>query len=90
MERRVVCAAVRSPEGQVICSARHFDQLMRSIITACGLWSRAEVEPWEQGFIDQFGVFMTREEAHLVAKAAGQIIRHCGGDGGALFSENLY
>jgi hypothetical protein len=44
----------------------------------------------EQGFIDQFGVFMTREEAYEVAKAAGQIKYRCGGDEGRLFSENLY
>jgi hypothetical protein len=44
----------------------------------------------EQGFIDQFGVFMTREEAYVVAKAAGQIKYRCGGDDGVLFSENLY
>lgn len=33
---------------------------------------------------------MTREEAHEVAKAAGQIIRRCGGDEHKLYSENLY
>ena len=45
----------------------------------------------EQGFIDNFGNFLTREEAWLVAKAAGQVIKVCGGNGsGKLFSENLY
>jgi len=48
------------------------------------------VEPWEQGFVDQHGEFMTREEAHKVAIEAGQIIRRCGGDEERLFSENLY
>jgi hypothetical protein len=46
-----------------------------------------------QGFIDQFGVYMTRQEAWKVAEAAGQILYRCGGDtidGGYLFSENLY
>jgi hypothetical protein len=45
---------------------------------------------WEQGFIDQHGVFMTREEAWIVAEAACQIIRRVGGDGARLYSENLY
>ena len=48
-------------------------------------WTRAE-----QGFVDQFGVFLTREEAWDVASKAGQIVRRVGGDGGCLYSENLY
>lgn len=39
-----------------------------------------------QGFTDQYGNFLTREEAYPIAKAAGQIIRedHCPG---TLYSE---
>lgn len=87
MTRRVVCAAIRGKAGRVICSARHFDDLMRRQVAAdvFGDWSVAE-----QGFIDQRGEFMTREEAHKIATEAGQIIRRCGGDEGRLFSENLY
>jgi hypothetical protein len=48
-------------------------------------WNRAE-----QGFVDQRGEYLTREEAFEVASKAGQIIRRCGGDEGRLFSENLY
>jgi hypothetical protein len=59
---------------------------MTDTINLLGEWSR----PWEQGFIDQRGEFMTREEAHKVATKSGQIIRRCGGDDGRLFSENLY
>lgn len=46
-----------------------------------------------QGFIDQWGVFMDRQEVWKVAEAAGQILHRCGGDtsnGGTLYSENLY
>jgi hypothetical protein len=46
-----------------------------------------------QGFIDRHGKWLTREEAWVIAEAAGQIIREVGGDkinGGRLFSENLY
>jgi hypothetical protein len=43
-----------------------------------------------QGFLDQWGEFMTREEAHGVATRQRQILRRCGGDEGRLFSENLY
>lgn len=44
----------------------------------------------EQGFIDQFGNFLSRERALEIAKANNQIMRRCGGDEHQLFSENLY
>lgn len=43
-----------------------------------------------QGFIDQFGDFLDREEACVVAKAQKQRRRRCGGDEETLYSENLY
>jgi hypothetical protein len=43
-----------------------------------------------QGFIDNRGNFLTREEALVIAREAGQIRRRCGGDEHALYSENLY
>ena len=47
---------------------------------------------WEQGFIDQYGVFMTREEALKVATEAGQINvrRWKTSPAHLLFSEDLY
>lgn len=95
-QRRVVCAAnkyVSHFDGKVIiiAGARHYDTVMRSQIEALDksywhLIKHTEV----QGFIDQRGEFMTREEAWQVAFRAGQIVRRCGGDGSRLFSENLY
>lgn len=85
----VVCAALRIPSGYVICSARHFDPLMREQIAAHAygpeVWKTAE-----QGFINARGQFLAREDALQVAKAHGQIKRRCGGDERQLFSENLY
>ena len=86
VRRRVVCAAVRDSDGRIVVGPRHFDQTMTNAIYSLPEWSR----PWEQGFIDQRGEFMTREEAHKVAIEADQIIRRCGGDDARLFSENLY
>lgn len=86
MIRRVVCAAIRDATGQVVCGARHFDNGMHRAIGRLMSFTA----PWEQGFIDQFGMFLTREEAFVVASQAGQIIRRVGGDDGRLFSENLY
>ena len=41
----------------------------------------------EQGFVDQFGVWLTREEAYAMAVRAGQVE---GNMRGRLFSEDLY
>ncbi len=79
--RRVVCAALRSKTHDIIvCGPRHWDNLCRA----------PSKDGWEQGFVDQRGTFMTREEAWVVALEAGQIIRRVGGDGSRLFSENIY
>lgn len=87
LDLRVVCAALRHNSGEILCGPRHFDGIMQARIAfdPFGHWRAAE-----QGFVDQRGNFLTREQAYLVAKAAGQIIRRCGGDEGTLFSENLY
>ena len=88
-ERRVVCAAVRfgGDDGMIFTGPRHFDKTMLSIIR---YWPHRLDGPEEQGFIDQEGNFLTREEAWVVATDACQIIRRVGGDGSKLFSENLY
>jgi hypothetical protein len=85
--RRVVCAANRHQHSRlVICGARHWDKVMRAQAAALG----TGFKEWDQGFIDQFGDWMTREEAWGVAVDQNQVRRRCGGDGKRLFSENLY
>jgi hypothetical protein len=86
--RRVVCAAVRHPDGTMLIAPRHFDNVMWQQYHRFGI--TATERESVQGFVDQWGEFMTREEAHAVATERGQIIRRCGGDDGRLFSENLY
>ena len=86
MKRVIVCAAIRNHDGFIICGARHFDNGMRDqLLDSLRDWSMAE-----QGFIDQHGEFLNREQAHVIAVAAGQIVRRVGGDNNKLFSENLY
>ena len=88
-KRHVVCAAAKTLAGQIVPSARHGDTLMHSLITALG----ANFSRCTQGFIDQYGVFMSRQEAWKVAEAAWQIRKRVEGDatvGGTLYSENLY
>jgi hypothetical protein len=83
--RRVVCAANRRRDGAIVCSARHNDPRMHVQKALVG----GDWEAEEQGFIDQWGVFMDRREAWLVAEAGGQIVREVSTPG-VLYSENLY
>lgn len=93
MNARIVCAAnkIFLDVGFIILvGPRHWDQVMVDTYS----WLDPDVKNnslgEEQGFIDQFGKFYTREEAWVIAEANGQIIRRVGGDDGKLFSENLY
>lgn len=83
---RVVAAATKI-DGLIIVGARHCDSIMRATLKALG----KKYSPEHEGFIDQYGIFMTREMAWKVANAANQIIRQVGGnESGRLYSENLY
>lgn len=86
VKRRIVCAAIKFPGGEIILGARHWDKRMRETVKALGLKPGLE----DQGFIDQFGDYIDRKEAMKIAIEADQIIRTVGGSGKELFSENLY
>jgi len=95
LQRRVVCAACKIGDT-IIAGVRHFDMVMHGQLGRMpefrdGDGYKRTVHQAEQGFLDQRGVFMTREEAFEVATAAGQI-RHKSGkpEGKQLFSEDLY
>ena len=85
--RRVVCAAIRASDGEVLVGVRHYDLQMH--VTILGLSDghkfHNRVGP-DQGFVDQCGVYMNRVEAFDVAVKAG----HTRARGPALFSEDLY
>ena len=84
--QRIVCAAKRYRKtGRLICGARHWDSVMR-----LSKLPEESFTGWDQGFIDQFGNFLTREEAWDIAVSAKQISKICyEGQKGYLFSENL-
>jgi len=93
MKRKVVCAAVIYPSRPdvMLVGPRHFDMIMRNQYKKLFAMGEALGEDESvEGFLDQYGDFLTREEAYVVAKEASQIIRRCGGDDKKLFSENLY
>lgn len=92
--RRVVCSAIRNnTTGAVILGVRHYDKFMHESIKSLPLTKRKE---WytdaniEQGFVDNYYTFLTREEALAVALVADQRLSRCGGDDHILYSENLY
>jgi hypothetical protein len=91
--RYVVCAAIRrASDGAIICGVRHYDALMRATANREG----GVREQWlgvEQGFVDNFGKWLTRQEAWEIAESQGQIRSLTEGDvrvPGTLFSEDLY
>ena len=86
----VVCAAIKKGDT-IVAGARHYDKVMHSQLIAMNE-SMTYGLNWKEGFIDQFGDFLTREEAMIIAQRAGQEInyRGCGGSTSTLYSEGLY
>lgn len=88
----VVAAACKHTKSDLMCiSARHWDKAMNM------QWRNLrpifhDITAWEDGFINQFGEFLTRSEAMKVVKASGQSFdsERNGGEGRILFSEGLY
>ncbi len=74
----------------MILGARHWDVPMHVTIgpdeKEQEFWSRAD-----SGFIDQFGNYLTREEAFVIAERQGQIRHTLGNEHSKkLYSEHLY
>ncbi len=93
--RRIVCAAIRASDGSVVLGIRHYSADMhRQLDVRTDRQKFLHRHDEDQGFVDQHGTFLTREEAYSVAQAAGQILHpeHCGQglDGPKLYSEGLY
>lgn len=90
----MVCAACRHGEMLVV-GPRHFDPTMWLHLEARGCdrtFTKEHRLTMEQGFIDQWGRFYTREEAMGCVKASGQPfnLERNGGQDAELFSEGLY
>lgn len=88
VQRRIAQAAYNF-NGYIVTGTRHSCPIMQLQMYAIGLdvlddWCHGD--KMIQGFTDQYGNFINRQEAYVIAKAAGQIIRedHCPG---TLYSE---
>lgn len=87
----IICAANRNPKtGQIIKGHRHFDSYMQHKFKFYALES---LEFTDQGFIDMYNNFVSREEALKIAKDNGQYLNLKGlgnPDSDELYSEALY
>lgn len=93
--RRVVCAALIAKDGDVLLGIRHYSPDMHRQIAARHDGHKFKyLHDEHQGFVDQWGVYMSRKEAYAVAKEAKQtVFEDCCGkglDGMKLYSEGLY
>lgn len=101
--RYIVSAAQRNADGRVIMSVRHMDHLFwRNVLDLSADQSLSlptgglphKVTLWqgcEQGFVDNRGDFLTREQAWPVALEARQILqKELNWQRGCLHSEHLY
>jgi hypothetical protein len=70
MEMKIIVHAAVMRDGNVVESSRHFQCIQTATENYGWSWP---VTQKEQGFTDQDGTFYTREEAKVIAKAAGQI-----------------
>ena len=86
----VVCAAIKLKDETIICGARHWDKIMCDIADKLRVLE-IDCGNAEQGFINQWGVFLSREEAMNIVKKNGQKFnRDRNGRDDILFSEGLY
>ncbi len=94
-QRRVVCAAIRAADGELLLGIRHYSNDMHRQIEQRVDGSKFKTRHDEdQGFVDQWGQWMSREEAYHVAKATDRIAfpEACGEglEGPRLYTEGLY
>jgi hypothetical protein len=75
-------------DGLIVTGIRHYSPEMRLVLKRIyGNDYKYKVK--EQGFVDQYGEFLTREVAWVIAEREGQI-REQVSTPGTLYSENLY
>lgn len=90
-QRRVVCAAIRADDGSLLLGIRHYSPDMHKQIEHRDDGAKfMHRDDRDQGFVDQWGVWMSRREALNVAKAADQLRTSPIWDEHRLYSENLY
>ena len=88
--RRVVTAACRNPvTGKIFIGIRHYCPLMRQAIEDSGEILGVNAD---QGFVDQWGNFLTRDEAWYIVSVNEEAhsLRYPLDEYETLYSENLH
>ena len=93
----IIVSAANRYRDIIVTGPRHYSNLMHSAIEALGgvnllmEYANAHLEEseYEQGFVDQYSTFHTREEAYVIAEARGQIRYPENCHNGRLYSEGI-
>lgn len=93
---RIACAAIRGRDGFPMASVRHYDKHFvhnaKKLKDPSNFLRQFDKD---QGFLDNYNIYWTREEAMIIARSTGQLdnvderVKHLL-DGVELFSELLY
>ena len=88
---RKIAQAACNYGGYIVTGTRHYCPIMNMQIDAIGDDALVEYAGGHdniiQGFTDQYGIFLTRSEAYIIARDAGQLLpRHAYGE--TLFSDS--
>ena len=90
--KRIIVTAANKVGDIIIPGVRHHDPIMRDLYDRLGLKKVFNIE--EQGFIDQYGQFVTREDARIIFDTNKQISKRSDGrqpnDPVLLFSEDIH
>lgn len=96
-QRVIVCAAnkyiLTTGEELVVPCVRHANPVLSQqikVLMDAGLLEKGWCLPDDQGFIDQYYNWWSREDAYIIAEAANQINHERNGHHRDLFSEGLY
>lgn len=92
--KRMIAGVANRYGGIIVMGTRHYSNLMRMALDALGgsevLIKWAGEENYDQGFVDQYGTFLDRKEAWVLAESTGQIRYRDGLPTGTLYSEHLW
>lgn len=96
-QRVIVCAAnkyiLNNGEELIIPCVRHANPVLYaqlSVLKEAGVIDKTLCTPGNQGFIDQYYNWWSREDAYIIAENADQIDHDRNGHDHELFSEGLY
>ena len=86
---RVVCAANKMADGTVVMGIRHCCPLMHLNFIRMG-YDIDDIAESDSGFVDNYGRYLTRQEAYEIAKEKDQYKPWGHHTPGVLYSEDLY